>query len=167
MRVARVALFVPLALGQRKLKLWTIPTPTFFFAATDFIDDPRLQHGEFSAYAYGLQHRGLAVKTHAQVGLELCSYRCLSALPSLVAHRFCHGRSRQGVTDLSWYGRKPTQSLPRLSRQGWVSVALGHHDLAFGCSGPAHVAKSLHLINRPISSPGLGSKANLWLRFSE
>jgi len=87
MAVPKIALFLPLALRQRQLKLRTIPPPPLVFAAPDFVDDPWLQHGETSAYAYGLQHRGLVVKAHAQVGLELCCYRCLGALLAQFIHR--------------------------------------------------------------------------------
>ncbi len=85
--VARVALFVPLTLGQRQLKLRTITAPPLFFSASNFVDDPWLQHRKTSAYAYGLQHRGLVVKAHAQGGLELRCYRCLGALLTRFIHR--------------------------------------------------------------------------------
>jgi hypothetical protein len=74
MRVAKVALFPPAALRQRKFELRTIPPPAFFFPAADFVDDPWLQHWKTSAYAYGLQHRGLAVKAQAQIRLRHCRY---------------------------------------------------------------------------------------------
>jgi hypothetical protein len=40
--VAKVALFLPLALGQWQFKLRTISPPPFFFTAPDFVDDPGL-----------------------------------------------------------------------------------------------------------------------------
>lgn len=85
--VPKVALFMPPPLRQRQLKLWTIPPLPLLFAAPDFVDDPWLQHGETSAYAYGLQHRGLVVKAQAQGGLELCCYRCLGAFHTQFIHR--------------------------------------------------------------------------------
>jgi len=89
--IPKVALFLPAAFRQREFELRTIPTPAFFFAATDFIDDPWLQHGKTSAYAYGLQHRGLAVKPQVQIRIELCCYRCLGALSTQVAYRLKSG----------------------------------------------------------------------------
>jgi hypothetical protein len=116
--VPKVAFFLPIAFRQRKFELRTIPTPSFFFAAADFVDDPWLQHGKTSAYAYGLQHRGLAVKAHAQVRLELAAIDVWAHFPPRLLIDFDSERSRQGLTELSRFDRKPSQSFPRLFRQG-------------------------------------------------
>jgi hypothetical protein len=39
-----IAVTRPLRVGKRKLDPWTITASTIFFATTDFIDDPWLEH---------------------------------------------------------------------------------------------------------------------------
>ncbi len=85
--IPKVPLLRPFRFWHGQFELWTITAPPFLFAASDFIDDPRLQHGETFTYAYGLQHRGLAVKPHTQGGFDLLYFHCLGALARLVIHR--------------------------------------------------------------------------------
>ena len=70
--VVTIPLVRPPTIRHGKLELGPITAPPLFLAATDFVDDPGLQHGNSSAYRYGLQHRGPTVKLLAPFGFSLC-----------------------------------------------------------------------------------------------
>jgi hypothetical protein len=54
---------------DRQLELRPISATTLFFAASDLIDDPGLEH--WMTFFYGLQHRRLSVKK-ADAGRDKC-----------------------------------------------------------------------------------------------
>jgi hypothetical protein len=132
----------PLRVGQGQFELGTITAPPFFFAASNLIDDPGLQHRNLSAYAYGLQHRGPTVKLLPRIACPQCCYRRLSALLEAIVHRFSAGRAARALTSLSRSQPVAPQSFPTSGVCTEPSVLLGRHDhLILGCPAHARVAR--------------------------
>ena len=144
--VVRLPIGWPLPLWDGELELRPITASPVFFAAADFIDDPRLQHRNFPTYRYGLQHRGPAVKLLGRIKQPCARSGCLRALLAGILHLPARVGATRPVTAMSRCCRSAPQSFPAgCNNPGFTLRGVGddHGALLIGCPSRGSVADAL------------------------